>query len=127
MTSLCIVADRTRVEITNNTRQSNSAKKSNQASKQKVLKANAASLGRKRKSLNVFLTEYFENIFVHRSHDVESVIRAECIKEMCQFVQNYQSRFVENHYLRHLGWAFNDQVRRILFIKTRPITFFTAC
>ncbi|KAI8880316.1 hypothetical protein K501DRAFT_225100 [Backusella circina FSU 941] len=111
MTSLCIVADRTRVEITNNTRQSNTAKKhpDTQKNKQTLLKATAATLVRKRKDLDLYLTEFFENIFVHRSHDVESVIRAECMKELCQFIQNYQSRFVDNSYLRYFGWAFNDQ------------------
>ena len=51
------------------------------------------------------------SVFVHRARDVEHVIRSECIKELCTWSLHYSSHFVDNSYLRYIGWALNDQVK----------------
>lgn len=53
---------------------------------------------------------YVISVFVHRARDVEHVIRSECIKELCTWSLHYSSHFVDNSYLRYIGWALNDQV-----------------
>lgn len=77
--------------------------------KQKTLQQKSSSAQAKCKDVELFLVEFFNNIFTHRMRDVESVIRVECIKELCNWMLSYQAFFVNNEYFKFLGWAFNDQ------------------
>ena len=60
--------------------------------------------------INFKILIIYYSVFLHRSRDVESVIRAECIKELCVWIQQYSSHYTDNLYLRHFGWALNDSV-----------------
>ncbi|KAG0166341.1 hypothetical protein DFQ28_010664 [Apophysomyces sp. BC1034] len=117
MSALCIVAEKARDELSIVTRQLATEKRktgrAKNASKLRLLQQRSTTLQRKRKDLDEFLNDFFESIFVHRSRDIESVIRIECVKDLCIWMQQYPTHFVDNQYLRYFGWAFNDQVASV--------------
>ncbi|CEP10437.1 hypothetical protein [Parasitella parasitica] len=108
---LCTVAETAQETLNNAKRQLTAETKKKKPTKTRIttLKQTCVTEDRKCKDLQEYLTEFFDNIFVHRSRDVESVIRHECYKELCNWMLNYQSFFVNNNYIRFFGWAFNDQ------------------
>ncbi|KAI8645668.1 hypothetical protein BD408DRAFT_411341 [Parasitella parasitica] len=109
---LCTVAEKAQETLDNAKRQLIAAETGNKKSiKTRIatLKQTCVAESRKCKNLQEYLKEFFDNIFVHRARDVESVIRHECYKELCNWMLNYQSFFVHNDYIRFFGWAFNDQ------------------
>ncbi|EIE79351.1 hypothetical protein RO3G_04056 [Rhizopus delemar RA 99-880] len=113
ISALCIVGENTKDESVVATRQLNAEQKkggnSRNTQKLRLLKQKCTTVERKLKDIQEFLGDFFNSIFVHRSRDVESVIRTECIKELCHWMCTFKSFFVDNAYLRFLGWAFNDQ------------------
>ncbi|KAI7868566.1 hypothetical protein BDF14DRAFT_1791670 [Spinellus fusiger] len=84
------------------------ADRAKNATKLKQLRQRADRLEKRRKHLEEYLHDFFESVFVHRSRDVESVIRNEALKELCVWMQLCPSYFVDNKYLRYFGWALND-------------------
>jgi len=50
------------------------------------------------------------SVFVHRYRDVEAIIRAECIRELGLWITKYPDRFLDDIYLRYLGWQLSDKV-----------------
>ncbi|CAO0794439.1 unnamed protein product [Mucor circinelloides] len=111
MNQLCTIAEKAQETLTNAKRQLTAETKKKKPTKSRIttLKQTCVAEDRKCKDLQEYLTEFFDNIFVHRARDVESVIRHECFKELCNWMLNYQSFFVNNNYIRFFGWAFNDQ------------------
>ncbi|KAI8059065.1 uncharacterized protein B0P05DRAFT_558941 [Gilbertella persicaria] len=107
---LCVVGEKERNELSIVSRQMSAEKKKKSQSKDKVtlLHQKYTAIQGRCKDLEEYLAEFFEGIFVHRSRDVESIIRSECLKELCSWMQNFQGFFVDNTYLRHFGWSFND-------------------
>lgn len=111
ISQLCTVAEKAQETLNNAKRQLTAETKKKNPTKNRItgLKKTCVAEDRKCKDLQEYLKEFFDNIFVHRSRDVESVIRHECYKELCNWMLNYQSFFVSNDYIRFFGWAFNDQ------------------
>lgn len=113
VSALCEVGESLRHELATTNSQLNAAKKGsttgNNRAKLNQLKQKSTNTRKKCDELEEFLSVFFNGIFVHRTRDVESIIRVECIKELCNWIQTYQSYFTDNTYLRFLGWAFNDQ------------------
>lgn len=61
----------------------------------------------------IFLTFFvyaLRSVFVHRCRDVEAIIRTECIKHLGEWMEQYPSYFLDNNYLRYIGWLLNDKV-----------------
>eukprot|EP01028_Stygiella_incarcerata_P007542 TRINITY_DN3131_c0_g1_i2.p1 TRINITY_DN3131_c0_g1~~TRINITY_DN3131_c0_g1_i2.p1 ORF type:complete len:1020 (+),score=278.08 TRINITY_DN3131_c0_g1_i2:52-3111(+) len=51
----------------------------------------------------------FNTVFVHRFRDKKSPeIRSVCITELCGWITNYRSHFLEDNYLKYVGWTLND-------------------
>lgn len=113
ITSLCTLGKDMKEEHDVVLRQFNAEKKkgsnSRNVQKSKLLGQRFTTVDNNLKTIQEYLNDYFNSIFVHRSRDVESVIRTECIKELCQWMCVFEFHFVDNTYLRFLGWAFNDQ------------------
>ncbi|KAK4521926.1 Prenylated Rab acceptor 1 [Mucor velutinosus] len=111
MDQLCTLAEKAQETLNNAKRHLTAETKKKKPTKSRIttLKQTCVLEDRKCKDLQEYLTEFFDNIFVHRARDVESVIRHECFKELCNWMLNYQSFFVSNNYIRFFGWAFNDQ------------------
>jgi hypothetical protein len=63
-------------------------------------------------AINVTLKRNFVycSVFVHRYRDVEAVIRTECIRELGLWIIKYPDRFLDDIYLRYLGWQLSDKV-----------------
>jgi len=51
---------------------------------------------------------------MHRYRDVDPEIRMSCIKSLGIWVVSYPSLFLQDIYLKYLGWTLNDKVRNIL-------------
>ncbi|KAG9307285.1 hypothetical protein G9A89_017113 [Geosiphon pyriformis] len=114
VTQLCDVAQEIHSEINVANRQINSEQKSKgsrNAKKERLssLQAKIGELTAKKQILNAYIQEYFDCVFVHRYRDVEAILRAECIKELGHWVSKYDDFFLEDQYLRYLGWQLSDK------------------
>jgi hypothetical protein len=49
-------------------------------------------------------------LFMHRYRDVDPDIRMSCIKSLGIWVVSYPSLFLQDIYLKYLGWTLNDKV-----------------
>ncbi|KAI8979834.1 hypothetical protein BDF20DRAFT_535290 [Mycotypha africana] len=97
-------------------------KKKRETGRLRELKAKVATNERKYKDIEEFIKAFFDDVFIRRSRDVESVIRVECLKELCTWLQSYQAYFVDNVYLRHFGWALNDPSANVRSEALKSIT-----
>uniref|UniRef100_A0A8C8RSE0 Cohesin subunit SA n=1 Tax=Pelusios castaneus TaxID=367368 RepID=A0A8C8RSE0_9SAUR len=52
----------------------------------------------------------FKGVFVHRYRDMVPEIRAICIEEMGNWMQNYSVSFLTDGYLKYIGWTLHDKV-----------------
>ncbi|KAG2187271.1 hypothetical protein INT44_004956 [Umbelopsis vinacea] len=75
----------------------------------KMLEEKSKTLANKETRLNGYIKHYLDSVFVHRSRDVEAIIRTECIKHLGEWMEQYPSHFLDNNYLRYMGWALNDK------------------
>ncbi|CAO3637260.1 unnamed protein product [Cunninghamella echinulata] len=107
--SICVIADKTYAELSTATRQSNVGR-GKRGGKSRVGLSNQrrAILVKRQKDLDEYVDDFFESVFAHRVRDIESVIRSECMKELSAWIQLYPHHFLENQYLRYLGWSYND-------------------
>ena len=51
----------------------------------------------------------FDGVFVQRFRDVDVTIRAEAIESLTEWILVYSDVFLDNSYLRYLGWALSDR------------------
>lgn len=47
---------------------------------------------------------------MHRYRDIDPDIRMSCIQSLGVWIQSYQSLFLQDLYLKYLGWTLNDKV-----------------
>jgi hypothetical protein len=59
-------------------------------------------------------------LFMHRYRDVDPDIRMSCIKSLGIWVVSYPSLFLQDIYLKYLGWTLNDKV-------TISLTLYLLC
>ncbi|KAL8292902.1 hypothetical protein RQP46_000596 [Phenoliferia psychrophenolica] len=74
----------------------------------KDLSTNVKEIHSKKTQLEAYLDELFEGVFVHRYRDFESIIRAECIKALGQWMKIHPDYWLEGNYLRYHGWVLSD-------------------
>uniref|UniRef100_A0A8C8VHL6 Cohesin subunit SA n=1 Tax=Pelusios castaneus TaxID=367368 RepID=A0A8C8VHL6_9SAUR len=55
----------------------------------------------------------FKGVFVHRYRDMVPEIRAICIEEMGNWMQNYSVSFLTDGYLKYIGWTLHDKQRDV--------------
>jgi cohesin complex subunit SA-1/2 len=55
-------------------------------------------------------------LFMHRYRDVDPEIRMSCIRSLGIWVVSYPSLFLQDIYLKYLGWTLNDKVTDIKLI-----------
>jgi cohesin complex subunit SA-1/2 len=51
---------------------------------------------------------------MHRYRDVDPDIRMTCIRSLGIWVVSYPSLFLQDIYLKYLGWTLNDKVKTVL-------------
>uniref|UniRef100_A0A1I7V1P6 SCD domain-containing protein n=1 Tax=Caenorhabditis tropicalis TaxID=1561998 RepID=A0A1I7V1P6_9PELO len=56
------------------------------------------------------ITYLFRSVFVHRYRDVVSDIRCICIQELGHWMDVYPEHFVDDSYLKYIGWSLFDKV-----------------
>nr|GMD25037.1 sister-chromatid cohesion protein 3 [Ipomoea batatas] len=59
------------------------------------------------------MRKIFKGLFVHRYRDVESDIRMLCIQSLGIWIQEYPSLFLQDLYLKYLGWTLNDKTEGV--------------
>ncbi|WJX79682.1 peptidyl-prolyl cis-trans isomerase precursor, variant 2 [Trifolium repens] len=59
--------------------------------------------------LEEMMRKIFTGLFVHRYRDVDPNIRMSCIESLGAWILSYPSLFLQDLYLKYLGWTLNDQ------------------
>ncbi|KAG2563871.1 hypothetical protein PVAP13_8KG371000 [Panicum virgatum] len=59
--------------------------------------------------LEDLMRKIFSGLFMHRYRDVDPEIRMSCIKSLGIWVVSYPSLFLQDIYLKYLGWTLNDK------------------
>lgn len=57
------------------------------------------------------LTYMFKSVFVHRYRDTLPDIRAICMAEIGVWMLNYSFYFLDDSYLKYIGWTLHDKVK----------------
>lgn len=60
-------------------------------------------------TLEEMMRKIFTGLFVHRYRDVDPDIRMSCIESLGVWVLSYPSLFLQDLYLKYLGWTLNDK------------------
>lgn len=55
------------------------------------------------------MRKLFTGLFVHRYRDIDPDIRTSCIESLGVWIQSYPSLFLQDLYLKYLGWTLNDK------------------
>uniref|UniRef100_A0A4W5JWT1 Cohesin subunit SA n=1 Tax=Hucho hucho TaxID=62062 RepID=A0A4W5JWT1_9TELE len=55
----------------------------------------------------------FKGVFVHRYRDAIAEIRAICIEEIGVWMKMYSDAFLNDSYLKYVGWTMHDKVREV--------------
>ncbi|KAK1561092.1 hypothetical protein Q3G72_034335 [Acer saccharum] len=59
--------------------------------------------------LEDMMRKIFTGLFVHRYRDIDPTIRMSCIKSLGVWILSYPSFFLQDLYLKYLGWTLNDK------------------
>jgi len=62
------------------------------------------------KDINIMLGYMFKSLFVHRYRDFVPEIRAVCIYEIGVWMKKFPNHFLDDSYLKYIGWTLNDKV-----------------
>ncbi|GMR33490.1 hypothetical protein PMAYCL1PPCAC_03685, partial [Pristionchus mayeri] len=64
----------------------------------------------KSEEIKQILSYIFKSVFVHRYRDVVPDIRSVCISELGVWILVYPHYFLEDSYLKYIGWCLHDKV-----------------
>lgn len=62
------------------------------------------------KDINIMLSYMFKSLFVHRYRDYVPEIRSVCIYEIGVWMKKFPNHFLDDSYLKYIGWTLNDKV-----------------
>ena len=51
----------------------------------------------------------FNGLYLHRYRDVDPYIRATCVSHLTEWIIVYPKKFLDNSYLRYIGWILSDK------------------
>ncbi|KAL6564273.1 peptidyl-prolyl cis-trans isomerase precursor [Orobanche minor] len=60
-------------------------------------------------TLENMMEKLFKGLFVHRYRDIDPDIRKSCIESLGVWILSYPSLFLQDLYLKYLGWTLNDK------------------
>ncbi|KAF2806241.1 uncharacterized protein BDZ99DRAFT_422643 [Mytilinidion resinicola] len=72
------------------------------------LEARAHEMGQRKETVDGWLREMFDAVFIHRYRDVDPKIRVDCIEALSEWITTYPEAFFDSHHLRYLGWVLSD-------------------
>eukprot|EP01116_Phalansterium_solitarium_P015843 TRINITY_DN353_c2_g1_i1.p1 TRINITY_DN353_c2_g1~~TRINITY_DN353_c2_g1_i1.p1 ORF type:complete len:1267 (+),score=423.60 TRINITY_DN353_c2_g1_i1:30-3830(+) len=81
--------------------------------KQQERAAASARLQRQWTSLEASMLDMFKAIFVLRYRDTVPDIRQECIRALGEWLRDYTGLFLQDEYLKYVGWSLNDRVAEV--------------
>ncbi|XP_037315563.2 cohesin subunit SA-1 [Pungitius pungitius] len=73
------------------------------------LQATISELQENREELSCMMNAAFRGVFVHRYRDQLADIRATCIEELGMWLQKDPEDFLNDGYLKYLGWTLHDK------------------
>ncbi|GAB4829713.1 peptidyl-prolyl cis-trans isomerase precursor [Ancistrocladus abbreviatus] len=59
--------------------------------------------------IEAMMRKIFLGLFVHRYRDIDPTIRMSCIQSLGVWILSYPSLFLQDLYLKYLGWTLNDK------------------
>ncbi|XP_051031599.1 LOW QUALITY PROTEIN: cohesin subunit SA-3-like, partial [Phodopus roborovskii] len=113
MTSLVRVALQLSLHKDNNQRQYEAER--NKGPEQRALEATGESAGETKEfqenqeEIEGMMNAIFRGVFVHRYRDILPEIRAICIEEIGCWMQSYSTSFLNDSYLKYIGWTLHDK------------------
>ncbi|ESQ39447.1 hypothetical protein EUTSA_v10001288mg [Eutrema salsugineum] len=75
-------------------------------------------------TLEDMMRKIFTGLFVHRYRDIDPEIRMSCIQSLGIWISSYPSLFLQDLYLKYLGWTLNDKaagVRKASLLALRKL------
>ncbi|ORX93238.1 hypothetical protein K493DRAFT_338370 [Basidiobolus meristosporus CBS 931.73] len=111
VTSLCNVCQNIQDELNTANRQlaTEQKKRRTKNDRESQLSSKADELHNKKITLESYLTDFFDGVFVHRYRDVDPILRTECVKELGNWISRYPDHFMDGTYLRYIGWVLSDK------------------
>ncbi|RKP35221.1 hypothetical protein BJ085DRAFT_28328 [Dimargaris cristalligena] len=77
------------------------------------LEQTVANLNSQASTLAQLTDKWFAAVFTHRYRDMDPHIRQECVKALANWISKLPSRFLEDKYLRFIGWMLSDKVAAV--------------
>ena len=78
-----------------------------------VLMSRRQELEENMKDVKDMLILLFKGIFIHRYRDSQPEIRAICIAEIGVWMRRYPAMFLDDSYLKYIGWTLYDRVGEV--------------
>ncbi|XP_075764130.1 cohesin subunit SA-3 isoform X2 [Pelodiscus sinensis] len=117
MTALVMVALGVSLHKDNNQRQYESERSKGPSrratEKLEALLAKRKELQEQQEEIENMMNAIFKGVFVHRYRDLVPEIRAICIEELGNWIQNYSASFLTDGYLKYIGWTLHDKQREV--------------
>ncbi|KAF9011840.1 hypothetical protein BDQ17DRAFT_1396897 [Cyathus striatus] len=88
----------------------------------KELEVKAQEIRDRRSKLAEFLKEFVDGVFVHRYRDLDPNIRAECVHAIGLWFRKYPGHFLEESYLRYVGWVLSDSNTHVRLEAVRALS-----
>ncbi|XP_052800827.1 cohesin subunit SA-2-like isoform X2 [Mya arenaria] len=114
MTALVDVALNLSINLDNTQRQYDSERqktKNKQATERlNLLLVKRQELEENQAEIRNMLTYIFKGVFVHRYRDTQAEIRSICMKEIGVWMKKYPNMFLDDGYLKYVGWTLYDKV-----------------
>uniref|UniRef100_A0A0L8H1N1 SCD domain-containing protein n=1 Tax=Octopus bimaculoides TaxID=37653 RepID=A0A0L8H1N1_OCTBM len=114
MTALVDVALNLSINLDNTQRQYESERQKNQnkraTERLDLLMTKRQELEENQEEIRNMLTYIFKGVFVHRYRDTQPEIRAICSSEIGVWMRKYPYMFLDDSYLKYVGWTLHDKV-----------------
>ncbi|KAI9930373.1 hypothetical protein ASPWEDRAFT_458345 [Aspergillus wentii DTO 134E9] len=110
MNSLCDAARELMTTVSTSRKQLESEKKKKSVNKGRAdaIEASVQENEKKLETIDEFLKDGFNIVFVHRYRDVDPRIRSECMAALGRWMRTYREYFFEGQFLRYFGWILSD-------------------
>jgi cohesin complex subunit SA-1/2 len=112
-TALCEAGKEIAESSARSLRQAEGEKKKGRVNKARVqeLEGKAREDSTQLENVNVFISAWFDTVFIHRYRDVDARIRSDCVKALGDWVVTFPDHFFDGTFLRYLGWVLSDTNR----------------
>ncbi|KAG0141898.1 hypothetical protein CROQUDRAFT_82784 [Cronartium quercuum f. sp. fusiforme G11] len=121
LTSLCSISFNLTKELNNlisrieKEKENHQTKKKNKNSKLIDWEERKLEVENQKKTIEVYINELFDGVFVHRYRDSDPNIRVECVKALGEWMITLPDYFIGGNYLRYIGWVLTDSHKEVRF------------